>query len=230
MIFTCIVVSVILGMVPVPLIGPSLAFLFFCWVDSYYCFEFIWIARGFPLARRVRHIEERWAYYLAFGLPPAALCTWRSSLANAAVFALIFPSYIIMATRARPLPLDPYNPIPNDSSSTSDVSRYPSPFIPLRLPIFRLIIWLNDSIVRILSVGTGGKTGGGSYYQGAVVTSSSNAVNGSMRKRKGSLDGIENIEEGASYSSKGAADTLASRAVEDAPGRRRMKLGEKKLR
>jgi hypothetical protein len=30
-------------------------------------FEAAWIARGFSLPRRVRHIEERWAYYLAFG-------------------------------------------------------------------------------------------------------------------------------------------------------------------
>lgn len=33
----------------------------------YYCFEFLWISRGLSLARRVRHIEERWGYYLAFG-------------------------------------------------------------------------------------------------------------------------------------------------------------------
>lgn len=29
--------------------------------------RFIWIARGLSLSRRVRHLEERWAYYLAFG-------------------------------------------------------------------------------------------------------------------------------------------------------------------
>lgn len=34
---------------------------------SYYCFEFVWISRGLSLTRRVRHIEERWGYYLAFG-------------------------------------------------------------------------------------------------------------------------------------------------------------------
>ena len=29
--------------------------------------RFIWIARGFSLSRRLRHLEERWAYYFAFG-------------------------------------------------------------------------------------------------------------------------------------------------------------------
>ena len=80
--------------------------------------RFIWIARGMSLPRRVRHLEERWAYYFAFGawlfplaasavltfhelgLPSAALCMWGSSLANAALFALIFP-----AVRPRPVPV-----------------------------------------------------------------------------------------------------------------------------
>lgn len=29
--------------------------------------RFIWIARGYSLSRRLRHLEERWAYYFAFG-------------------------------------------------------------------------------------------------------------------------------------------------------------------
>ena len=29
--------------------------------------RFVWIARGLPLSRRIRHLEERWAYYFAFG-------------------------------------------------------------------------------------------------------------------------------------------------------------------
>lgn len=56
----------------------------------------------------MRHIEERWAYYLAFGtfshlssyyplklsfvgMPAAFLCNWGNSLTNAAIFALIYP-------------------------------------------------------------------------------------------------------------------------------------------
>lgn len=68
------------------------------------------MARGMSLSRRIRHLEERWAYYFAFGstafllrlllltfslclgLPSTAICTWGSGLANAAIFALIFPA------------------------------------------------------------------------------------------------------------------------------------------
>jgi len=122
-------------------------------LGSYYCFEFVWIARGMSLSRRIRHLEERWAYYFAFGLPSAALCTWGTDLANTAVFALVFPAFIILAMHARPMPVDPYNPLPPIKQEGG--IRHPSPFVPIRLPIFALVMWLNNLIVRILSVGGG---------------------------------------------------------------------------
>lgn len=63
-----------------------------------------------------------------------------------------FPlQYVIMAMHARPVPQDPFNP--QLSSDKNEIVRYPSPLIPIRLPIFAAVIWLNDLIVRILSVG-----------------------------------------------------------------------------
>lgn len=56
-----------------------------------------------------------------------------------------------MAMHARPVPQDPFNP--QLSAEKQDTVRYPSPLIPIRLPIFAVVIWLNDLIVRILSVG-----------------------------------------------------------------------------
>ncbi|KIJ16749.1 hypothetical protein PAXINDRAFT_74653 [Paxillus involutus ATCC 200175] len=149
MVFTSVLVSFALGAIPYG--GPMISFGFMCWIDAYYCFEFIWIARGLSLSSRVRHVEERWAYYFAFGLPSAAICTWGSGLANAALFALLFPAYIIMAMHSTPVPQDPFNP--HSSSESSDTVRYPSPLVPIRLPIFAVVIRLNDLIVRILSVG-----------------------------------------------------------------------------
>ncbi|KAG5728360.1 EI24 like protein [Termitomyces sp. T112] len=149
MIFNSVIVSFALHRMPY--IGRVAGLVFVCWVDAYYCFEFVWISRGLSLARRIRHHEERWAYYFAFGLPSALLCTCGKGLANAALFALVFPVYIILATVARPVPADPYNPF--SLSDNSEVVRHPSPFIPIRLPIFALVMWLNDMIVRILSVG-----------------------------------------------------------------------------
>ncbi|KAH7912123.1 etoposide-induced protein 2.4-domain-containing protein [Hygrophoropsis aurantiaca] len=155
MVLTSIIVSFALGSIPYA--GPAIGFVFLCWVDAYYCFEFIWVARGLSLSRRVRHLEERWAYYFAFGLPSAAICTWGSGLANAALFALMFPAFIIMAMHAKPIPQDPYNPIPNTASDSVDVVRYPSPYLPIRVPVFAVVIWLNDRIVQVLSVsGSGG--------------------------------------------------------------------------
>ncbi|KAJ3998222.1 etoposide-induced protein 2.4-domain-containing protein [Lentinula boryana] len=81
------------------------------------------------------------------------MCWLDSGLANAAIFALVFPMYIVMAMHARPAPTDPYNPV-----SDTDVVRHPSPFIPIRLPVFAMVMLLNDWIVRILSVGGGSRT------------------------------------------------------------------------
>lgn len=54
---------------------------------------------------------------------------------------------------AQPVPQDPFNP--HLSSDKNDTVRYPSPLIPIRLRVFAVVIWLNDLIVRILSVGGG---------------------------------------------------------------------------
>ncbi|KAF5330643.1 hypothetical protein D9619_006027 [Psilocybe cf. subviscida] len=156
MVGTSVVMSFVLQRIPV--VGPYAGFLFLCWVDAYYCFEFVWIARGLSLSGRIRHLEERWAYYFAFGLPSALLCTVGTTLANAAIFALIFPVYIIMAMHARPVPSDPYNPSPSPPLNASagdttdaDTIRHPSPFIPIRLPIFAPVIFVNDAVVRVLN-------------------------------------------------------------------------------
>jgi hypothetical protein len=72
--------------------------------------------------------------------------------------------FIIAATHARPVPHDPYNP-----SADSDRVRHPSPYIPIRVPVFAPVIWLNDIIVNVVSVGGGG---GASKKKGHRPTSS----------------------------------------------------------
>ncbi|KAL1680863.1 etoposide-induced protein 2.4-domain-containing protein [Schizophyllum commune] len=150
MVITSIALSLALGMIP--RVGRPLELAFLCWVDAYYCFEFVWIARNMGLARRVRYLEERWAYFFAFGLPASLLCNCGTGLANGAIFALVFPMYIIMAMHARPTPGDPYNPAAE--------ARHPSPFVPIRLRVFAPVMWLNDWVVRVVSVGGGGKAKG----------------------------------------------------------------------
>ncbi|KAI0747673.1 etoposide-induced protein 2.4-domain-containing protein [Daedaleopsis nitida] len=213
MVFTSVVISFALAYIPY--IGSVVGFAFLCWVDAYYCFEFIWIARGLSLSRRVRHLEERWAYYFAFGLPSAALCMWGSSLANVALFALFFPSYIIMAIYARPIPLDPYKPTTSARTAVGandDVVHYPSPLVPIRIPVFAPVIFLNDWIVRILSVGTGGSASAG--YTGGGGRGS-----GTTRHQRVPSDDVDSMEEGDAVE----LDTMSVRGALSDSGRVRIR-------
>ncbi|KIJ44175.1 hypothetical protein M422DRAFT_168965 [Sphaerobolus stellatus SS14] len=157
MVITSFVLTNLLLLIPV--VGRFLSFMFLCWVNAYYCFEFTWIARGLTLAQRVRFLEERWAYYFAFGLPSAALCELSPPLAGVATFALLLPYFIIKSTIARPVPRNPYSPLVDSAQENQEHDGqtrpvYPSPFIPIRIPIFSAVITIDNFVVRILSVGS----------------------------------------------------------------------------
>ncbi|KAF6764777.1 etoposide-induced protein 2.4-domain-containing protein [Ephemerocybe angulata] len=236
MVFTSLLVSFGLGVIPYA--GPVAAFVFFCWIDSYYCFEFVWVARGMSLSRRVRHLEERWAYYLAFGLPSTAVCMLGSGLSSAALFALIYPAYIILAMHAHPHPIDPYNPqSPSQSPSTypppaEDTIRHPSPFIPIRVPVFALVIWLNDTIVRILSVGGVRPPTTQQAGQSSVSSFSSSGGAGGRGRGRALSDAslAESVEMGEIGVDPGAASVgMAGVQVRGRPVRERVTLGRRKV-
>jgi len=127
------------------------------------------------LSARVRYLEERWAYFLLFGMPSTALCLIGNSLANAALFGLTFPAvrlfqiiylrstnttsqYIMMAMHAQAVPAHPYNPVPPITKANGDTSYpIPSPFIPIRLPVFKIVIMLNELVVKLIDIGVKGK-------------------------------------------------------------------------
>ncbi|KAI9104742.1 etoposide-induced protein 2.4-domain-containing protein [Phlyctochytrium arcticum] len=50
----------------IPYVGPFLCFISFCWLASFYSFEYKWMSQGWTLQQRVDHFEERWAYYIGF--------------------------------------------------------------------------------------------------------------------------------------------------------------------
>jgi len=77
---------------------------------------------------------------------------WGSTLVNAALFALIFPSYIITAMHAHPVPIDPYNPSSPTSASAVAPILHPSPYVPIRLRVFAPVIFLNDCILHFLQI------------------------------------------------------------------------------
>ena len=89
-----------------------------------------------------------------------------------------------MAMYARPVPLDPYNPArgtAHDDAGGAGGARYPSPLLPIRVPVFAPVLFLNDWLVRLLSVGTAGGSGAGG---------------GGAGHRRALSDGVESIEEG----------------------------------
>lgn len=176
----------------------------------------LWIARGYSLSRRMRHLEERWAYYFAFGayLSVNLVCLMspclRSSLdlplyvgkharqrcgfrvdlpcCKSSCFVFLshidpsYTQYIIMAMRARATPIDPYNP------TGEEVLRHPSPFIPIHIPVFSPVIWLNDMIVRVISlIGSVGGPPPSNLHPSSYPSS---------RHRRIPSDSVESVEEG----------------------------------
>ncbi len=114
-----------------------------------------------------------------------------------------------MAMYARPLPLDPYNP------AGGAILRHPSPRIPIRLPIYLPVTFLNDWIIRFINVGTrlaGGRPTPSTRHQRAF----SNA------------DAVESVEEGEAVTlhAVGATSTLTKARIRvtgrGAAGRRKL--------
>lgn len=99
-----------------------------------------------------------------------------------------------MAMHAKPTPTNPYNPLPAPAhplNDSTDAIRYPSPFIPIRVPVFAPVLWLNDRLVHLLSVGSGGRS---KRYTGS-------ARGGLKTRGRGLSDStVESVEEGATES------------------------------
>lgn len=135
-----------------------------------------------------------------------------------------------MAMHAKPAPTNPYNPsplpappvVPSSNSNNNGVHnmnnnaevRFPSPFIPIRIPVFAPVLWLNDQVVRVLSLG-GVKTRRNSYTTGVG------------RKRGMSDSTVESVEEG-SGSLAGVASTAHSTPLAPSSGSR-VRVGRRKF-
>ncbi|KZV71800.1 hypothetical protein PENSPDRAFT_577085 [Peniophora sp. CONT] len=157
MLATCALLSFSLGRIPIPILGRLAETAYFSWVNSYYFFEHVWIARGSSLNERVRGLEERWAYYAAFGLPATLACSCSSNpLFNMALFAMLCPPFVLMATHARPVPQEPYAPKGNNA--------FPSPLVPIRVPVFQPAIWVDNTVLRAIEWITRRKVGGGGGF------------------------------------------------------------------
>lgn len=93
-----------------------------------------------------------------------------------------------MAVHGRPSPADPYNP------TGGDKLRYPSPYIPIRIPVFAPSTFLNDTIIKIIDIAgrvvvhlTGDKTAPGGISAMKGIRSG---------HRRTSSGGVKSVEEG----------------------------------
>ncbi|KAI8580552.1 hypothetical protein K450DRAFT_236161 [Umbelopsis ramanniana AG] len=142
---SCAVFITLLQMIPH--IGTMISFIVSCWFISYYCFEFKWVNLGLTMDQRMSSLERHWAFFLGFGIPLTTLTFFLSSLRAAAVYAIFFPSFVIMATTAvvqPPLSARPHS-IPSGSSvGLKDLE------LPDRLPIFTGVKKLNELLISLI--------------------------------------------------------------------------------
>ncbi|KXS12613.1 EI24-domain-containing protein [Gonapodya prolifera JEL478] len=102
-------------LLPSPL-GDVLSVAHMTWLISLYSFEYRWNEQGWDVERRTDFVEGRWAYFAGFGLPCALATYYVPQLIGAAVFALVFPGFIIMAHSAHPVPQSSGPSSPSTSS------------------------------------------------------------------------------------------------------------------
>ncbi|TPX64294.1 hypothetical protein SpCBS45565_g05990 [Spizellomyces sp. 'palustris'] len=126
--------SIVIYMIPYA--GPPACFICFCWIASFYSFEYKWANKGWSLKQRIDHFEEHWAYFIGFGFPCTLFTFFFPQFISQGLFALLFPMYIIMSNGAKPLPR------PNEIVTTK--------YIPRRLPIFKFAIGANAFCINRL--------------------------------------------------------------------------------
>ncbi|PWN25949.1 hypothetical protein BDZ90DRAFT_54608 [Jaminaea rosea] len=116
----------------VPFVGPALAFGLISAVDAFYCFDPVMASRGWPIERRLRYVESRWAYMTTFGLLPTAVSYFHpSGLVNLFLFMAIYPFCTVLALLANPLPRS------SEGSKGGSAAGTPkSAFLPARIPLF----------------------------------------------------------------------------------------------
>eukprot|EP00299_Pterocystis_sp_00344_P012094 c5761_g1_i1.p1 GENE.c5761_g1_i1~~c5761_g1_i1.p1 ORF type:complete len:332 (-),score=29.30 c5761_g1_i1:48-1007(-) len=118
----------------IPIVGIPLSVVLVSWLYAFYCFEYIWTMQSWPLDRQITFFENRWAFFLGFGLPCSILSHVFPVVLSAALCGLVFPMCVIMATiSSTPDPLPPSSPLPT------------------RVPIFTPCRYMNLIVIWLIS-------------------------------------------------------------------------------
>jgi len=117
----------------VPFVGSVLNLVFLCWLYSLYCFEWKW--NHWHVGRRLKYIEDNWAYFCGFGLvvgtPFTVASTYCGIWISYAVWFLVFPFFIIAAIGAKK---PPHRVVSKDTKT--------------HLFLFRSAMWLNTTTLN----------------------------------------------------------------------------------
>ncbi|KAI8364607.1 etoposide-induced protein 2.4-domain-containing protein [Blakeslea trispora] len=129
----------------IPYVGTLLSFLMNCFIFSYYCFEYQWVYKTWTIEKRLSYMEAHWAYFLGFGFPATTITFFLSFLRSGAMFALIYPFFIIMAMIAAPKSITPYaQTMPSGKKAQVEW------VLPNRLPVFYPVRKLNDVVITLI--------------------------------------------------------------------------------
>ncbi|CAO3638324.1 unnamed protein product [Cunninghamella echinulata] len=131
----------------IPVVGTLLSLLMNCLIMAYYCFEYRWVYLGWSLEKRLTYIEQHWSFFLGFGVPITVLTFFLSTLRSGALFALFYPSYVIMAFLASPKSMSPTGqPISSTASSN------PEWMLPNKIPAFAIVRQLNKLVTLLVKL------------------------------------------------------------------------------
>jgi len=116
-----------------PIVGPSLYFIHFCWLASLYAFEYRWVSLKWNTNERLQYVEKHWIYFFGFGFPVSLLCFFSPRFVDTGIFAMLFPLFIFTSTMAQP----------RKAAQNSWV-------IPTRIPIFTVAHTISCFVLRIV--------------------------------------------------------------------------------
>ncbi|CAO3616242.1 unnamed protein product [Mucor fragilis] len=129
----------------IPHVGRLLSFFMNCIILSYYCFEYQWVYKGWNIEKRLSYMEKHWSFFVGFGFPGTIFTFFLSFLRSGAVFALIYPCFIIMAMMAVPKATTPYS-----QTMASGADAQSEWTLPNRIPIFYPVRKLNDGVILLV--------------------------------------------------------------------------------
>ncbi|OXH39368.1 etoposide-induced 2.4 mRNA [Cryptococcus neoformans] len=168
-------VSRLIGVIP--LIGWLCALVYMSIISSYYCFEWTFSTKNWSLDYRIKYLQARLAYMFGFGFPVTLMTSFGPPLVAMAIFALVYPFFVIQALLSNPprnatlLPLNPSSRPLTPSFGVKSSNAFSADFFgeptysnlesptekewELKLPIFwfanhalRGLKWLEDAAAR----------------------------------------------------------------------------------